>query len=573
MKPLSVCVLGMLLVMATFGAARSAGLTPAEEKSLNPEIVKKLVASDGLGDDQFGTGVSVSGDTLAAGAPFDDDAGADSGSVYIFERHLGGFDIWGSAKKITVAGASRLGEVVSISGDTLVVSAIDYVHIFERDEGGPDNWGLVKSEAADRGNCPSIDGDTIVAGTFGVDNPGAALILMRNQGGPNNWGRVKTLVGSGSQAGAHFGLFTAIDGDTAVVAAPFEPGGGAAYVFERNRGGPNNWAEERRIVGSDLGADGRFGSTVGISGDTAVAGTLEESAYVFERHAGGTNEWGEVKKLTASDGTIGDEFGAVAIHGDLVIASAWLDDDAGVDAGSVYFFERDEGGMDNWGEIAKLTAPDAAAGDTFGFWVAMGTATFVVGAVGDDDVGFDSGSAYVGGTGGGPPPPPPPPPSNVVLPLISAGALSVAAQDVIFPPTSLAGVDVYATATDATWTATDTTGLGAGWHVTLTAEDHLRGDADPANHVIFVGQDEDFTVECLDSEIVIVSGTGPPPTCPIGAQPIPLTGQNPLTMLWAAESQGMGIFDFLPHFEILVPGSSTIDIYRTELLIDIIAGP
>ena len=48
-----------------------------------------------------------------------------------------------------------------------------------------------------------------------------------------------------------------------------------------------------------------------------------------------------------------------------------------------------------WSEEAKLTAPDAAAGDGFGFRVAIDGATGLVGANLDDDAGSDSGSAYV----------------------------------------------------------------------------------------------------------------------------------------------------------------------------------
>jgi hypothetical protein len=43
----------------------------------------------------------------------------------------------------------------------------------------------------------------------------------------------------------------------------------------------------------------------------------------------------------------------------------------------------------------KLTASDAAAGDRFGFGVALSGDTALVGATHDDDAGSDSGSAYV----------------------------------------------------------------------------------------------------------------------------------------------------------------------------------
>ena len=46
-------------------------------------------------------------------------------------------------------------------------------------------------------------------------------------------------------------------------------------------------------------------------------------------------------------------------------------------------------------EVAKLTAAGGAAGDKFGWSVAIDGNTVVVGAYGDDDGGADSGSAYV----------------------------------------------------------------------------------------------------------------------------------------------------------------------------------
>ena len=163
---------------------------------------------------------------------------------------------------------------------------------------------------------------------------------------------------------------------------------------------------------------------------------------------------------------------------------------------------------------------------------------------------------------------------SVTLPIIcEGGELSVTCQPVEFPETVVAGQAVVATAHDATWRAADTTCLGVGWHVTLIATDHLRGNVDPENHVIEVGLSHDFTVGCLDTEIVPIGDAGIPPTCPVGDQPIPLLGEPPLSLLTAGTGQGLGLFDFVPHFEILVPGSTIIDLYTTEILVDIVAGP
>ncbi|HIF62631.1 MAG TPA: hypothetical protein EYQ35_00525, partial [candidate division UBP10 bacterium] len=84
-----------------------------------------------------------------------------------------------------------------------------------------------------------------------------------------------------------------------------------------------------------------------ISGDTAIVGAPYDwdppapttywsgSAYIYQRDEGGVNNWGEVKKITASDAAGGDQFGtSVAISGDTAIVGAWRNDDAGSDSGS-----------------------------------------------------------------------------------------------------------------------------------------------------------------------------------------------------------------------------------------------
>lgn len=54
----------------------------------------KLVPADGLGSDEFGTSVAVSGDFVAVGAPGDDTAGlpGNHGSAYLFRRTAGSWD-------------------------------------------------------------------------------------------------------------------------------------------------------------------------------------------------------------------------------------------------------------------------------------------------------------------------------------------------------------------------------------------------------------------------------------------------------------------------------------------------
>ena len=61
-----------------------------------------------------------------------------------------------------------------------------------------------------------------------------------------------------------------------------------------------------------------------------------------------------------------------------MVVVAFGDDDAGGSSGSAYIFERDQGGVDNWGQVAKLIASDAAVLDFFGRSVSVSGDTAVV---------------------------------------------------------------------------------------------------------------------------------------------------------------------------------------------------
>ena len=88
-----------------------------------------------------------------------------------------------------------------------------------------------------------------------------------------------------------------------------------------------------------------------------------------------------------------DVFGFdVSISGDYAIVSAHLDDDLGVNSGSAYIFRRDG---TSWLEEAKLTASDGDEEDIFAYSVSVSGVHALVGAFGDEPNGAVSGSAYL----------------------------------------------------------------------------------------------------------------------------------------------------------------------------------
>ena len=444
---------------------------PARSQTLAQ--IKKIVASDRGTDDWFGNSVAIAGDYMVVGARNEDEDASGvntfskAGSAYVFKKDQGGTDNWGQIKKIVAsdrAGGDNFGISVAIAGDYIVVGAYvedqdasggttlseaGSVYVFKKDQGGTDNWGQIKKIVpSDRGGgdnfgwSVAIAGDYIVVGAIFEDEDasgantmsaaGSAYVFQKDTGGTDNWGQIKKIVASDRGAVDHFGRSVAIAGDYIVVGAYQEDEdasganpknyAGSAYVFKKDQGGTNNWGQIKKIVASDRAASDFFGVSVAIAGDYIVVGALYEdqdasggtaksaagSAYVFQKDTGGTDNWGQIKKIVASDRATGDLFGrSVAIAGDYIVVGAYVEDqDASGGttlsaAGSAYVFKKDTGGTDNWGQLQKIVTSDRAGGDNFGISVAIAGDYIVVGAHQEDQDASGgttlsaAGSAYV----------------------------------------------------------------------------------------------------------------------------------------------------------------------------------
>jgi hypothetical protein len=87
---------------------------------LDGNLVKKIVASDAYTGDQFGVSVAVGSGRIVVSAPYNDDAGASSGSVYVFD--LDGTQL----EKIVASdatGADRFGYSVAVGSGRIVAAA------------------------------------------------------------------------------------------------------------------------------------------------------------------------------------------------------------------------------------------------------------------------------------------------------------------------------------------------------------------------------------------------------------------------------------------------------------------
>ena len=370
----------------------------------------KLTANDGAEMDYFGYSVALAGDTALVGAYADDDKGSISGSAYVFTRSG---STWTQQAKLTAADGAAgdcFGWSVALSGDTALVGAYadddngvnsGSAFVFTRDG---TTWNqqakLTAGESAagdNFGTSVALSGDTVLIGAYKDDDKGtdsgSAYVFTRDG---TNWIQQAKLTADDGATYDYFGYSVALSGDTALVGAYQDDdkgdNSGSAYVFTRSG---TTWTQQAKLIANDGTASDWFGTSVALHGDTALVGAYGDddkgdnsgSAHVFTRD--GTN-WIQQAKLTASDGANYSYFGsAVALSDDTALVGAYMAVNA---AGSAYVFTRDG---TNWPQQAKLTAADGAAYDYFGRSVALSGGTALVGADGDDDKGYDSGSAYV----------------------------------------------------------------------------------------------------------------------------------------------------------------------------------
>jgi hypothetical protein len=255
----------------------------------------------------------------------------------------------------------------------------------------------------DFGSAVALNGDTALIGAptlnFG-GRVGRVYVFVRSGA---TWRLQTTLIAEDGAEGDGFGSSVAMSGDTALIGADFDEttaglGAGSAYVFVRSGMG---WSQQAKVTASDGAAFDFFGSAVALSGETALIGAYDNdtlggenagSAYVFVRS--GTT-WSQQTKLTADDGTMDDRFGSsVALSGETALIGAWSGEtELSAYAGSAYVFVRSG---TNWTQQAKLTASDGAAFDTFGSAVALIGNTALIGAPGNDTpAAADAGSTYV----------------------------------------------------------------------------------------------------------------------------------------------------------------------------------
>ena len=247
-----------------------------------------------------------------------------------------------------------------------------------------------------------IDGNYAVVGSSGK---GTAYVMLHNG---SSWSTIAELTNSDDIDGAHFGKSVAIFGDKIVIGAPTKTingvKSGCAYIFEKPSDGWKDTTETAILYPSDGELDNNFGNSVAMYGDNVVVGSFQDgdngkksgSAYVFTTPKSGWVDMTQTAKLLPLDGSKYDYFGSVvAIFENNIIVSAPSDDDLGYDSGSAYLFTTQSTVWTDMTHSRKFTAIDGASYQYFGNAIAIEKENIVIAAYKDDDKGGSSGSVYV----------------------------------------------------------------------------------------------------------------------------------------------------------------------------------
>lgn len=337
--------------------------------------IQKLKGSDTKNLDQFGVSVAIDGNIIVVGSAWSDlKLGEltlkDAGSAYIFEKKG---DKWEEVKKITADDSfneDQFGTSVDVSGQSIIIGSIwndldengkkrrqdaGAAYIFEKENG---SWVQKQKLTHDDrkpfdlfGVSVSIDESSAIIGSYRqgfnsnnkdyIEFAGAAYFFQKNSEGL--WEEKQKLTAKDRTEGSFFGYSVSLKNDVILIGAQEHSldakginslrGSGAAYIF-KNTG--TEWSQAQKLTASDRQKDAFFGESVYTDGSKCIIGAWGQklngdgqnaldtagAAYIFEES--GNGNWVEKEKLTPVERNIGDQFGiSVAIDGEYAIGGAW----------------------------------------------------------------------------------------------------------------------------------------------------------------------------------------------------------------------------------------------------------
>lgn len=367
--------------------------------------------------DRFGQSVALSGNRVLVGANFDDAAGKDSGTGYLYNV----FSITPTLPVLSVSapGAAtdnRFGQSVAVSGSLVAVGAdwddLDAsnsgsVTLYDTSSATPNVPVMIvpsprPANSLSFGIAIALEGTRLVVGATndtGITS-GDGRVYVYDLAGATPTVPVLAINNPSPNTGDQFGRAVSVSGSRIVVGSPYDGTGGSyagsAYVFDLNSATPTVPV----LTLNNATAIDYFGWSVAISGTRIIVGAyLNDTgasdagrAYVYDL----TSATPAVPVVTLNNPTpqSNDFFGyAVAMDGARAVVGAYQDNTGANQTGSVYVYDLN--GATPAAPVLTINNPSPAASDLFGRSVALSGARLVVGVYQDDTGASNAGNAYV----------------------------------------------------------------------------------------------------------------------------------------------------------------------------------
>jgi len=412
-------ILGLVTVGETFlvcqldHSSAASYVTPAASSR---DEMHPFVRDEACPHDWFGAAVAGSESLALIGCPRQTVDGLFTGAVHLFERGPRGE--WHSAHcfmQSELGDGAMFGTTVAAAGDRLLIgvcpheaqpAAAPVAYAFKRVGNAWHSSPLqMDNHEPYLVHCVSLalDNDTAIVGQLARATQsgrlsGKAGVFRAQPDG--SWRRLTTLSEDEDTKPFvnNFGAAVGLSGAHAIVGAPLvdtrEGSAGAAYIYQEVDGG--HWRRVATLVASDGQRADCFGTSVAISGQTALVGAMAAdhtamnagAAYVFRQADDG--RWRQIATLAPPDSQQWSGFGlAVALDGDLAVIGAPGSNDG---AGAIYVFRLSESGATQLARFAPTTATPRSG---FGQTVAVAGTSLLVGAPWQDTAIHDNtGAAY-----------------------------------------------------------------------------------------------------------------------------------------------------------------------------------
>jgi len=249
--------------------------------------VDKLTAADPVTGDQFGISVATDGDLIVVGTPYHyhNGSSASVGAAYLWQRDI--HDNWVYVQELLPDDGEQgdcFGWSVAVNGDTVAVgaphedengSSAGAVYLFHRNEPTPGAWGqrakMMAGDASDQVGWSVAAADWILAGAPFYDGSGVSSgAVVGFDGNTGAW--MFTEPSPSGLAGDFFGDRVAMQGTRAVIGAWGYDPTGAAFVYDYHWTNPSDWGVIAILTPPEVTDIDSFGAAVAIDAGRILVG-------------------------------------------------------------------------------------------------------------------------------------------------------------------------------------------------------------------------------------------------------------------------------------------------------------